>query len=472
MPTSPDGILTAQFDPTRAAVSLVVDGGMWPSPVARITVTRTPTGQPTVPVRGLENQRVVGGWYIGSDHEVPLDTDVRYEVIGYDSGGAVVVAGKTNRFTNPSFETNGAWVTSGSIASVVQSATAVLAGSWSAFITAAASPSSQTSGLGLALGPVAVDDWVAVRIPVRPGGTTPSARARVGIVFLDALGGTVSTVISAATTTPGFSYSNLTHSAQAPAGTVSARAFLYLASAATNVPDANATANTDTWISAIANTQAEALVAVATYFDGNTVGAVWTGSPNASTSVLVTPGASATTVSTTGAEWGLWLKAPGQGGLTVLAAWNSRGDVGSQTIGASYQVHGGNEIASWSGTAADRVAIDVTTYDAAQDSALRALLDSARVLLLQTGQPAEIGDGTGSDWWFVEATSQSNPAQMRSDHQGLRRRTLQLVRTTVPAGAGVVYTGQTYSTVFAEFATYQALLDGTPTYGDLMTGGS
>lgn len=262
-------ILSTLYDAARAAVVLTVDGGMWPSPVTHIAMTRTPLGGATVEVRGLVQRRVEGGWYIGSDHEMPLDVAVTYEVTGYDSLGAVV--------------------------------------------------------------------------------------------------------------------------------------------------------DTET-----------------------------------------------STVSTTGASWGLWLKAAGQGDLTVRADWSARSDVASATIGGTYSVHGGPELAQWSGIAADRVSIDVTTYDAAQDAALRTLLATTRVLLVQTGQPAEIG--TGSDWWFVESVSQSNPAQLRSDRQAMRRRTLQLVQTTVPAGDGVLSTGVTYSTVSGNYSTYQQILDTVDTYGELLLG--
>jgi len=272
MPISPDGILEALFDPAHAAVAITVDGGMWPDPVTRITMWRTPLGQPTVEVRGVVERRVEGGWWIGSDHEMPLDTDVTYVVTGYDSLGEIATA--------------------------------------------------------------------------------------------------------------------------------------------------------------------------------------------------------TVTISTLGASWGMWLKAPGRADLTVLGRWRGIGQVDSQTIGATYQVHDGPEIASWSGVAGERVTLDLTTRTPGEDAALRALLKEARVLLVQTGQPAEFGDGTGSDWWFVETTSRANPSQMRSDLQPLRHRSLQLVRTTVPAGEGIVYTGQTYSTVYGEFATYQALLDANATYGDVMTGGS
>lgn len=264
-------ILETLYDPARAAVVLTVDGGMWPSAVTHITMTRTPLGGATVEVRGLVQRRVEGGWYIGSDHEMPLDTDVEYTVTGYSSLGAEVAT--------------------------------------------------ETS-----------------------------------------------------------------------------------------------------------------------------------------------------TVSTVGASWGLWLKAAGQGDLTLLAQLRDRGESSSATIGGTYQVHGGPEVAQWSGVAGERITLTLQTRTAAADAALTRLLTTTRVLLIQSGQPSEFGDVSGSGWWFVQNKAQGNPSRTRSDVYAVRQHTLQLVATTVPAGDGVLSTGQTYSTVYGNFATYQAIVDDVPTYGDLLTG--
>lgn len=93
MPVSGDGILEATFDPVWAAVRLIVDGGMWPSSVGTITVTRVVAGEAAVPVRGLEARAVVGGYYVGTDHEAPLGSSVTYRVDGY--AGATFVASAT-----------------------------------------------------------------------------------------------------------------------------------------------------------------------------------------------------------------------------------------------------------------------------------------------------------------------------------------------------------------------------------------
>ncbi len=90
MSVSPDGILEAVFDPAWASVRLIVDGGMWPSTVASITVTRSVPGVPMIGVRGIDHLAVVGGSLITSDIEMPLDSSVTYSATGYSAAGAIV----------------------------------------------------------------------------------------------------------------------------------------------------------------------------------------------------------------------------------------------------------------------------------------------------------------------------------------------------------------------------------------------
>lgn len=90
MPTSPDGILEASFDPQWAAVNLIVDGGMWPSPVEQITIVRQVAGLADIPVRGIDRIPVVGGTFIGSDSEAPLGVPVTYVLTGLDADGDLV----------------------------------------------------------------------------------------------------------------------------------------------------------------------------------------------------------------------------------------------------------------------------------------------------------------------------------------------------------------------------------------------
>lgn len=90
MAVSTNGILEVVFVPEWAACTLVVDGGMWPSAVTSITVTRTMPGFASITVRGLERREVIDGSWIGSDPEISLDSSVTYEVVGYSAAGLEV----------------------------------------------------------------------------------------------------------------------------------------------------------------------------------------------------------------------------------------------------------------------------------------------------------------------------------------------------------------------------------------------
>lgn len=199
----------------------------------------------------------------------------------------------TNRLTNPSFETDGAWGRTGSIVSVTQSLFNPLAGLHSAVVLANTAPTSTTSGVTQDLsGPVAPGEWVAARIPVRPGGTVPTPRVRLSIQFWDSSDALLVNSISPTIDPPSFTFTALTWSAQAPAGTVSARLAMYLSNQTTDIPDANSEASTDAWIAAVADTQADALAGVTAYFDGDVAppgyASRWDGVANASTSSLGT----------------------------------------------------------------------------------------------------------------------------------------------------------------------------------------
>lgn len=90
MPTSPDGILEAEFEASQNRVRLVVDGGMWPAPVSRLTITRSSAGAPTEPVRTANNAASAGGWFLGVDDAAPMDSSCTYTVTGFDEGGVPV----------------------------------------------------------------------------------------------------------------------------------------------------------------------------------------------------------------------------------------------------------------------------------------------------------------------------------------------------------------------------------------------
>lgn len=86
MPIALDGVLEATFEPGTASVLLAVDGAEWPTPVNQVTVTREVPGEASVPLRGVELLDVVGGSFVGSDHEMPLDSTITYTVDGYLDG--------------------------------------------------------------------------------------------------------------------------------------------------------------------------------------------------------------------------------------------------------------------------------------------------------------------------------------------------------------------------------------------------
>lgn len=92
MPVSPDGILEAVYDVAQNLVRLTVDGGMWPSPVDRLTITRSSAGAVTEPVRTANSIPVAGGWFLGSDDAAPMDTTCTYIVTGLGSGALVGTA--------------------------------------------------------------------------------------------------------------------------------------------------------------------------------------------------------------------------------------------------------------------------------------------------------------------------------------------------------------------------------------------
>jgi hypothetical protein len=85
-------ILQVTYDPAWAAVRVVVDGGMWPSAVASIRLVRTSASEGVVPVRGVERLVTAGGYWIGTDHEMPLGEAIQYTVAGYAANGTVVAS--------------------------------------------------------------------------------------------------------------------------------------------------------------------------------------------------------------------------------------------------------------------------------------------------------------------------------------------------------------------------------------------
>lgn len=172
-------------------------------------------------------------------------------------------------------------------------------------------------------------------------------------------------------------------------------------------------------------------------------------------------------VSTTGAEWGLWVKAPGRADLNVRATLSRIGDITSATNGASYQVPNGPRIAEHAGVAWDTFDLDLDTYDATGAGALGALLGATRILLLQTGSPEEIESG----YYRVIRSVRSNPAQVRIDEVGLRRFTLEVERVAMPAGRGTGHVGASHESIAATYASHLEIADAVSSHLDLAMGG-
>ena len=92
MPTGSDGVLTATWRPEAAAVSLEVLGSAWPSAVVEVRLMRLVAGETGVPVRGADRVPAVGGYWVGTDHEMPLGSSIAYQAIGYTSAGVEVLS--------------------------------------------------------------------------------------------------------------------------------------------------------------------------------------------------------------------------------------------------------------------------------------------------------------------------------------------------------------------------------------------
>jgi len=90
VPTSADGILEGAYEPSQNLVRLVVDGGMWPAPVSRLTISRSSAGTLTEPVRTADNVATAGGWFLGVDDAAPMDASCTYTATGITEWGEPV----------------------------------------------------------------------------------------------------------------------------------------------------------------------------------------------------------------------------------------------------------------------------------------------------------------------------------------------------------------------------------------------
>ncbi|MFC8732185.1 hypothetical protein ACFT5B_06985 [Luteimicrobium sp. NPDC057192] len=180
------------------------------------------------------------------------------------------------------------------------------------------------------------------------------------------------------------------------------------------------------------------------------------------------PAALTATVSTTGAEWGLWLKPPGRADLNARLHFRDAGDMTQDDVGGSWTIPGGGRVSESSGLAPLTTTITGTVRSAGDLAAVRSAVAQTpgRILLLQTGKPEELPSG----YYHVTSISQSNPANLRTDLYPRRIVTLQVEAVDMPAGDSTGFAGTTYDVVAASFATYQDLANRVPTYLDLAMG--
>ncbi|MEU4361197.1 hypothetical protein [Promicromonospora sp. NPDC023987] len=204
------------------------------------------------------------------------------------TAGTSTLATARNLFTNPSFETS----TTGILASGVTVSRTdtlsdiVLSGSWVLGMVVDAAPNGFTA-VGQEFSEVVTPGrWYAARLPFRPSSVTGDRRTRVRILFYDDTDTQIGSFYSPYYDAPATSWTYPTVAAQAPPGAVSAAAFHYIHGVGSDTPTASDVWRSDAWMGVSADTQADALAAVATYFDGDSEGASWLGAPHASPSAL------------------------------------------------------------------------------------------------------------------------------------------------------------------------------------------
>src|SRR5699024_8559668 len=127
----------------------------------------------------------------------------------------------------------------------------------------------------------------------------------------------------------------------------------------------------------------------------------------------------------------LYVKAPGNADLTQKPILRGVGTIESATRGGAYQIAGGGALSQSAGADTRRVSITVGTRDAGEARSLEGLLDVARTILLQDGNPEpEIPNG----WYFISSWGRDNAAQLGFGAFDYRTYTLELTATAMPAG--------------------------------------
>jgi hypothetical protein len=470
MPVSPDGVLTANFDPTQNLVSLLVDGSEWLAPgVLRTNLCPNPrfigtdgtTGggstswtQEDLPT-GAPDGRGFTRFTVTADATGPVEIGTDLINVAAVTPGETYAASLYGRQSRPGgTQIVIAWLDSGGaqLGQSVGESVDAPAGQWVRHEMSGTAPASTA--------------YAAVRWYVPPavalaGDTLDAAQRMVGPdgEYFD--GGTAAV--------GGRQYSwtgtvNRSESIEEWTYAVPDEVSVYRSVdggsriAVRGAEMAAAPGGTFVWSDNEAPLDASVTYTVEGYVGGQLVGM------------------SSVTVQTVGAKWGAWLKVPGRPELTTLATVRSVGDQSRATLGGAWQIPGGPQIsqsgagalAQSAGMGALAAELVLTTKSPSDLAALQRAVRQApgQVVLIQTAQPEELPSG----YYFVSGMSTANPTNLRSDLQPLRWTTLALTEAVMPAGPASGWTGVTYTDVANAFETYQDLDDSGLSYLDLATG--
>lgn len=170
-------------------------------------------------------------------------------------------------------------------------------------------------------------------------------------------------------------------------------------------------------------------------------------------------------ISTAGAEWGMWVKVRRDASLTVRLNWSDMGESRQDALGGFYQVHGGRAVAQYTGVAPEELDVQAWVDTREDYLAIRRLLSTDRRVFIQMPSPKEMDDG----WWWVNRVSWVNLNQRTFEAGGeIRMCTLSLRQIDAPRGAIGKGIGATYGSVAATWADYLDLYNNNSTYWDLL----
>lgn len=169
--------------------------------------------------------------------------------------------------------------------------------------------------------------------------------------------------------------------------------------------------------------------------------------------------------SSTEVEWGLWLKSKKAPELTTRLEWEQVGELISETQGAVYEVHGGPGVGQFGGVAPEQFTVYGWVDGRTAYNRLRRLLQTDRQIFMQTGEPKEFDDG----WVQIRSVAFPNEEdRLIETGSGMRYVRIDCTRIDPPVGVAKGGLGDPYRLVYTGYEDYQALLDGTDSYADLL----